>query len=913
MAAAAAARPVQVARNRRDGVPRTGGVKGGTANSEKTNGHGSASMGQGQPSNKRRKLTVEPHVRTQDYILNKYKGKPVSMTVHLHQTYFRFENQEGSWAYDSPMRFVVQHLRQQTIPHGLMEELLDARVPFYDGCLIVEVHNHRQFNGKDKARPDSAIGNDQTKFSMNNFTNYITPSPFAPYPQAAKVEDATNKPATQEATKSEQRKGSKEQSGPHVSTIVLHPTTLSRHKEIELAARTRAVDLLGSSAEQSTPSNAVTSGASRTSPAAGNRMIVDAQNAYEFEAKLLLYTEPPLFLEPVSHPEQAQKVLDLLSNPLHDNKPPSPKVRKRTTAQMAADDAQAAEAERRMLMMDERIKPSVGAGATTSESQGAAASLGISRFKTIQMAKEKIAEQETLKKAEEAQAAAKRRQQEEAHAENLQRQQQQKEEEERRRQTLMQRTADARVQKAAQQAHALAASQAKQAQAQVMAAQQQQQAQMNHALAAQTAQNNLLAQHQSNLQHGMVAQNSPIVRQQTPMVNSSPMMPQGFPASAASQAAGSPPRPASATMPHPMVRQASQQQVASRHGTPPVPQGTPSMQAQTMANRAVSQTPRATQASPVPGTPVVPGAAMPNIIAANRFTPEQLLMMQHQKQSMINRGNVGPGTPGLEQSPMTPQQIQMVMNRNLQNQQMLIAQANDPSNPQAQNQARMILSRHMQQRATLNAQRLQAANPNAGLQGAQQVAQAQALAQAQAQAQAQASGMNEQLRQQQLQQGQREVQQLVQQFGNISQIPQQMLSQHAKFFLVQRQQAQRSQMLARQAQHAQSTGQTVAGGAGGNPEYMQQLQQQAMLLQQQQHAQQQQLQQQQQQQSGTNPVASAQIQGMAMGMGNMGMMGMNNMQQQFGTAGQQQHDFTQQFAAMQNALNQSNRQQNGMQ
>jgi hypothetical protein len=93
---------------------------------------------------------------------------------------------------------------------------------------------------------------------------------------------------------------------------------------------------------------------------------------------------------------------------------------------------------------------------------------------------------------------------------------------------------------------------------------------------------------------------------------------------------------------------------------------------------------------------------------------------------------------------------------------------------------------------------------------------------------------------------------------------------------------------------------------------MQQLQQQAMLLQQQQHAQQQQLQQ-QQQQGGTNPVANAQMQGMAMGMGNMGMMGMNNMQQQFGTAGQQQHDFTQQFAAMQNALNQSNRQQNGMQ
>jgi transcription factor SPT20 len=734
---------------------------------------------------------------------------------------------------------------------------------------------------------------------MNNFTNYITPSPFAPYPQAAKADDVANKSAAMERTKSEQRKGVKEQSGPHISTIVLHPTTLSRHKEIELAARTRVADLSGPNFEPSTPSNAA---ASRNASDAAEKMVVDAKNMYDFEAKLLLYTEPPLYLEPVRHPEEAQKVLDLLANPLHANKPPSPKVRKRTTAQMAADDAQAAEAERRMLMMDERIKPSVGAGAATSESQGAAASLGISRFKTIQMAKEKIAEQETQKKAEEAQAAAKRRAQEEAHAETLQRQQQQKEEEERRRQTLMQRTADARVQKAAQQA--LAANQAKQAQ--VMA--QQQQAQMNHAL-AQSAQNNLLAQ-----QHAaMVAQNSPIVRQQTPMVNSSPMMPQGFPANSTGQAAGSPPRPASATIPHPMVRQASQQQIASRHGTPPVPQGTPSMQAQTMANRAVSQTPRGTQASPVPGTPMAPNAVMPNSMAPNRFTPEQLLLMQQQRQNMVNRGNMGAGTPGHEQVSMTPQQIQMVMNRNIQNQHLLMSQANDPSNPQAQAQARAILNRQMQQRALMqqqNQQRLNAANAQAaGMPAAQQAAQAHAMAQA--------NNANDQLRQQQLLQGQREAQALLNQFGNVAAIPPQMMTPNARLFILnQRQQQQRSQLLARQAQHAQSTGQPVVGGTAASPEYMQQLMQHANMLRQQQQqnhatqAAQQQQQQQQQQNAANNPIGNAQVQNMPMNMGMMGNIGMNNMQQQqFG-----QHELSQQFAAMQNALTQQqNRQQGGMQ
>jgi transcription factor SPT20 len=899
MAAAVTARPVQGVRNRRDGIIRTSTGKGGIAALEKTSGSESAAAIDGQRDSKRRKLAAEPHVRTSAYILNKHKGKPVSMTIHLHQTYFRFDNQEGSWAYDSPMRFVVQHLRQQTIPHGLMEELLDARVPFYDGCLIVEIHNHRQANGKDKARPDSALGDGQTKFSMNNFTNYITPSPFAPYPQAAKSDDIASKSTAMERTKSEQRKGVKEQSGPHISTIVLHPTTLSRHKEIELAARTRVTDLIGPVVEPSTPSNATVS-TSRSAPDAADRMVVDAQNMYEFEAKMLLYTEPPLYLEPVRHPEEAQKVLDLLANPLHANIPPSPKVRKRTTAQMAADDAQAAEAERRMLMMDERIKPSVGAGAATSESQGAAASLGISRFKTIQMAKEKIAEQETQKKAEEAQVTAKRRAQEEAHAETVQRQQQQKEEEERRRQTLMQRTADARVQKAAQQA--LAASQAKQAQ--VMA--QQQQAQMNHAL-AQSAQNNMLAQ-----QHAaMVAQNSPIVRQQTPMVNSSPMMPQGFPANSASQAAGSPPRPASATIPHPMVRQASQQQIASRHGTPPVPQGTPSMQAQTVANRAVSQTPRGTQASPVPGTPMAPNAAMPNPMAPNRFTPEQMLLMQQQRQNIVNRGNIGPGTPGHEQVSMTPQQIQMVMNRNLQNQQqILMTQANDPSNPQAQAQARAIL-RQMHQRAAIqNQQRLNAANAQtAGIPAAQQAAQAHAIAQ---------NNQMRQQQQQQLLQGQRELQALVNQFGEVTAIPPQMMTPNARMFFMRTQQQQRSQLLARQAQNAQNTSQPVVGGTpAASPEYMQQLMQQAAMLQQrqqqQQHAAQQQ-QQQQQQNAANNPMANAQAQNMAaMNMGMMGNLGMNNMQQQqqqqFG-----QHELSQQFAAMQNALTQQqNRQQSGMQ
>ena len=173
MATAQVARPPQAAPPRRRDAPRPSSTK-----------RSAPSDSAPEQTVKKRKFS-EPYVRDSQYILRKHKGKPPSMTIHLHPSHFRFENQDGSFAYDSPMRFVLKHLQRGTVPHEILEDLLSAKVQFYDGCLIVEVHNHRGAGGKKSGPRDKSA--DKEKFSMHNYNEHITPSPYGPFPSKAQA------------------------------------------------------------------------------------------------------------------------------------------------------------------------------------------------------------------------------------------------------------------------------------------------------------------------------------------------------------------------------------------------------------------------------------------------------------------------------------------------------------------------------------------------------------------------------------------------------------------------------------------------------------------------------------------------------------------------------------------------------
>ena len=81
-------------------------------------------------------------VKSTGYILRKYKGCPPSFTIHLHPTHFRFDQQDGSFSYNSEMKFIIEHIRAGTVPHDMVEELIKGGVRFYEGgqsCFLYEV------------------------------------------------------------------------------------------------------------------------------------------------------------------------------------------------------------------------------------------------------------------------------------------------------------------------------------------------------------------------------------------------------------------------------------------------------------------------------------------------------------------------------------------------------------------------------------------------------------------------------------------------------------------------------------------------------------------------------------------------------------------------------------------------------
>ncbi|KAK5128955.1 hypothetical protein LTR85_000288 [Meristemomyces frigidus] len=959
MATATVARPAQALRQR-DRAPRPNLSK------RSTNMDGSDAPA------KKRKLN-EPYVRDAAYILRKHKGKPPSLIIHLHNLNFRFDGQEGSFAYDSPMKVVLEHVKNSTVPHEMLEELLAQNVPFYDGCLIVEVHNHKTKEGKEKGRREEGSGADG-KFSMHQYNEHITPSPAVPYPSKARTDEQPEKAegSAGEMAAPERKGKEKEKDGPRIFTTVLHPTPLTHHHEMLLLAATPASELRSKKkgAESGTPSSAqppATPGLSvpptPTSTTRGllsqsQKMCLEEGDFYSFQADVLLATEPPLYLEPVSNPQDADRVLEMLSDPLHHEKAPSPKSRKRTTAEMAADDAQAAEAERRMLIMDERIKPSArtGAGAASNENQGAAASLGFSRFKTLEMVRQKHEEQERVRKDEEARAAVEKKQMDEQSAQQNLLKQQQMAQDHRKREVLL-----------AQQAQSLSnrnLMQQKQEQLRQQQAEQQRHAQMAREHAH--PQQNGMMQHpsQGNFQHAAsISQGSPVLRQQTPMINSSPMLQNGgFPmAPTSSQGAGSPPRPTSAAMQNrnvTMARHASQQGHVSQNNTPQLPQGTPSM-SQVVPNRQLSQTPRMRPGSPATGMQGTPTSAgmlqpTPHMGQANQFTPEQLQMLRaqamHNQQNAANHAGSPAHVNGMQN--MTPEQIQHIraqqqqQQARQQQQAMLAAQAAQ-GNPQAQQMyaAQQMRQRQLQQMRLAQAQQMgqqgspgmhpqatpqmghahPSQTPHLQHQPTPQMQQANALQQQMQQqnggggpqatpeqlAMAQAKGQQMAIQRQQQQQTQMQLQQIGQQYGGWQNIPphvaqalpmnlQQMLmtqQQRMAQARARQQQQARAQAIATQQQQQQGGG--AAGGGGGGEGQVVGGQPNPGYM----------------QQLRTNRdllQAQMQTQQQQNGVGMAGLAGMG-MSPNFNQGGNVGNNLDQHFANMHNALNQAPQQQRGPQ
>ncbi|KAF9099724.1 Transcription factor spt20, partial [Mortierella sp. AM989] len=86
-------------------------------------------------------LSVKGLIKTD--LLEKYKGSPASFVIHLYETHFKFENQDGVFLFNSPMKIFLKCIQERTMPSGLLDIIKSAQCPYYEGRLIVEIVDHR--------------------------------------------------------------------------------------------------------------------------------------------------------------------------------------------------------------------------------------------------------------------------------------------------------------------------------------------------------------------------------------------------------------------------------------------------------------------------------------------------------------------------------------------------------------------------------------------------------------------------------------------------------------------------------------------------------------------------------------------------------------------------------------------------
>ena len=595
--------------------------------------------GKGLDGQKLPKTIPAPYVKTQPYILKKYRSKPPSLIIHLHPTHFRFDQQDGSFSYSSPMKFILESLKSQTVPHDMTEELHAAGVRFYESCLIVQVQDHRSiFTSSTSSTSTNTTKTDtNVPFSIHNYNPYLTPSPYVSFPHIEDEPKADgNAPAvpSADATVSKDKQASK---GPKVFTVVLFPTPLSLQEEVFLQANTpdlrnnrkQSVQVPRTPASATIPPTPMS--AVPPTPSANNpphkkqKMMISGQEIHEFESRVITTTAAPLFLDPVDNIEDAHAILAKLTDPRHQQSHPAPKTRKRTVAELAADEAIAAQEQAFMLIMDERHSvsgPAAKAGTTDGEAGTATFE---PRFETWQAIKNIRAEH---KERAEREAEAKALRESQAQVQKTRMEQQAREH----REDAIRRGREAEQQQALEiqrQNHL-----------------KEKQMRENHLRDAQrqalvTSQNQL--NHGHPMPHGVsqAQHSSPVVRNMTPNLNSSPLVGNVLANlhSSGQGNANSPARPPS----------------AMQHGHP----GPGSV---AMAHQRSRQPPSRTTTPLMNGTPAMPhatpvvGHATPRI---NQGSPP--LLANPVMNGMPNQGMNG-------HPPYTAQQLNEIMIRQQQNQ-----------------------------------------------------------------------------------------------------------------------------------------------------------------------------------------------------------------------------------------------------
>ncbi|PWN30314.1 hypothetical protein BDZ90DRAFT_229331 [Jaminaea rosea] len=277
------------------------------------------------------------HSRITRQMLRRHRRSPASFYLHLHPAWIRFEDAKGRLILEEPItapvagpsrlagqdggltltpgKELLRCIRDQQLPNYMLD-LLDARrIPFYEGCLIVEIKDHRQgpAPGQSGTVEQSGAGPavDPKSLAARLEGGHYGEGPAFLAAKKAR-QDAAGGSAAATSTLSR---------GPETYRVVLHPTEETLWTEL----RTLNDKLSGGTWSE--------------------------EEGLEIESKILNLTSPPLCLTPDPHATRIANVMLATTAPPsryapvrpmpHQKTLPPLEPRKATTISESADDEEA--------------------------------------------------------------------------------------------------------------------------------------------------------------------------------------------------------------------------------------------------------------------------------------------------------------------------------------------------------------------------------------------------------------------------------------------------------------------------------------------------------------------------------------------------------------------------------------------
>ncbi|KAJ2042457.1 Transcription factor spt20 [Coemansia sp. S16] len=246
------------------------------------------------------------------HIVERYKDEKPSMTVHMFDSHYRFEDQEGVFLYNESTRFFFDALNEGRIPVELVDVLSEFNsCRYYEGCLIVEVRDYR--------RPTR-----ETNINKCYTSELLTSSAFGNKAYG----NLSQQPADEPSTSTRPSHVIPEPGAAAAASLNAGAAPIVYRKVMKPTAETLYIDLVL---------------ASEQTPLTETQLL-------EIEGQILLATEEPLTLEPDF---QVSRVANATRHIEYGHMLPR-KRSKYNSAEIEAEQAEREEKRKLMTLMDDR-------------------------------------------------------------------------------------------------------------------------------------------------------------------------------------------------------------------------------------------------------------------------------------------------------------------------------------------------------------------------------------------------------------------------------------------------------------------------------------------------------------------------------------------------------------------------------